>query len=671
LKYHKLFWGICVWLWLMGNMGLQAQHISADTVRLHSGIASLDLGAEVYHQGLGLVVDSIGQWGVYQTHRLEFWLHNQSSDTLHYLLDAGNWAYQTLLMDDLETKAGQRLQTGRFLPISARTYPQHEQYFPLKLAPQQIYRLRLSLREEMAFYQQQKLRIRLLNPAQVQEEQSNILFYQGIFLGILGVMALYNFLIFWAVRDISFWYYVLSITGLGMYFMFYYGFSLEWLWPGCPRWHAYSFAFIVPFSRISWVMFTKTYLNLSHNLPSANKAINYVIYLYLVPPVLGTVALLWGWDLSRLAVDWIGVMGIVVLSAMVVLGILVWREGYRPAAFFLIANIIFSFGSILFIIREVGVFPDTLLTRYSVQIGAVVQVVLFSLGLADRLNSAQQALARQALETERLALEKETERKRLIEEQKVALEQEVAQRTADLNRVVAQLQELNHIKDRFFSIISHDLRSPLATLASFLNILIDYSDNFSADELQLMARKTRQSVNNLSDLLENLLEWALSQMDMSHFEPQQLPLENLVQEIIGLLEVSAQEKNIVVQTHIPEHLSVFADRNMLSFVLRNALVNALKFTDSGGTIQICAQEEGALVWVQIKDNGIGISAEDLDKIFNPQLHFTRRGTQHEKGTGLGLLLCKEFVEKGGGQIILQSDLGKGTTLSFSVPVVRP
>jgi signal transduction histidine kinase len=494
-------------------------------------------------------------------------------------------------------------------------------------------------------------------------------------------MALYNLVIYFSIKDVSFLYYVLSLLGIGLYFMFYYGFALELLWQNAPYWNAHCFAVIVPSTRIFWILFTQSYLHLPEILPQWNKILNYLIILYLVPFFSGLFNYFTGYDTSSFTVAWIGVVGVMVLSMMILMGILSYRKGYQPALYFLIANMFFSFGSIMFILREAGFLTDTFVTRYSVQIGVIIQVVLFSLGLANRLNQAQKAVIQKDLEKANLEREKEIEKKQLIENQRLQLENEVKERTADLQEKTEELEitvqklqeseqnllELNHIKDKFFSIISHDLRSPMATLNSFLNILVNFSDNFSPAELQNLARRTQKSVGGLTELLDNLLQWARSQMNHIQFEPQKVNLYHLVQSTANLLATSIEEKQIDLKIEIPEDLSVFADQNMLSFVFRNLLINAFKFTPSQGKVMVSAKAVDNQLVVSVSDNGVGISPENLTKIFLVQQHFSTRGTENEKGIGLGLLLCKEFIEKHQGKIWVESKEGKGTTFTFILP----
>ncbi len=613
---------------------------------------------------------------------LRFQITSQDDFPKDYYLYFGDWAYIKVFVERTNGQTVEK-QTGRFVKLEDRSLQRSEQYIPVSLNNKEKLTIYVCLRQEMAFYNQSLIQVWMYNEAFVTQETRQKLFYQGIFLGIILVMALYNLFIYISVKDNSSLYYVFSIVGVGLYFMFYYGFTLELFWGNYPIWNSFSFVLIVPLTRITWVLFTKNYLHLDEVLPQWNKTLNLLILIYFVPMILGLVSFFTDWDFTLVTVNLIGTLGIIVLTMMLLMGFFSWQKGYQPAFYFLIANLFFSIGSILFIFRETGWLPDNFFTRYSPQLGVVVQVVLFSLGLANRINTSQQELAQKALDNERLEREKETERKELIEAQKGELEKLVEQRTADLKSKTSELEiivqklqesetnlkELNHVKDNFFSIISHDLRSPLATLTSFLNILTNFSTDFSEKEIKALAQKTQQSVKNLSFLLDNLLQWAMTQMDMTIYEPEKIKLTEVLKETESYTSVYAEEKQIEVEVNADHESDIYMDRNILAFVLRNLLMNAIKFTYPKGKISIIVQKNGDSLEMIVQDNGIGISEEHIDRIFDYKQKVATRGTSNEKGTGLGLMLCKEFIEKSGGSIYLESRIGEGSKFYCYFPLL--
>ncbi|MDJ1506729.1 tetratricopeptide repeat-containing sensor histidine kinase [Xanthocytophaga agilis] len=233
----------------------------------------------------------------------------------------------------------------------------------------------------------------------------------------------------------------------------------------------------------------------------------------------------------------------------------------------------------------------------------------------------------------------------------------------------AELRKTNETKDKFFSIIAHDLRAPLATFSSFLTALSDADDSFTQEDIEFITKSTQKSLKNLTDLLNNLLQWSRSQMGSIQFNPQSIILQELIQQTVSLVTEETANKSISIVSKINPEAIAFADANMLDFVIRNIVSNAVKFTPRGGniTIESFDVQDNKLLGVRIIDTGVGISPDNLKKLFDLQIGFTTIGTANEKGTGLGLVLCKEFVEKNGGKIFVESEPGKGTQFSITIP----
>jgi signal transduction histidine kinase len=253
----------------------------------------------------------------------------------------------------------------------------------------------------------------------------------------------------------------------------------------------------------------------------------------------------------------------------------------------------------------------------------------------------------------------------------IQLQNEELQVTNDkLGQSEAYLLQLNATKDKFFSIISHDLKGPLNTLTGFLQVLDMQVDAFSADELKDFAKDMNKAVKNQIDLLDNLLQWSRSQTGTIDYSPEVLNLAEVVEDNQSLLQAVAQAKGIQILIPIDKKLRIYADSNMLNCVFRNLIANAIKFTNPGGVITIDAIQREDQVEVRVKDNGIGMNELTLNRLFQLDNYHTTTGTSNEKGNGLGLILCKEFVETNGGAIWVESEENKGTTFHFTVPLQK-
>lgn len=232
-----------------------------------------------------------------------------------------------------------------------------------------------------------------------------------------------------------------------------------------------------------------------------------------------------------------------------------------------------------------------------------------------------------------------------------------------------QLKNLNITKDKLFSIISHDLRSPLASLRGLMDILD--VDGLSSQDFITTSKKLRRNLESVQEDLDNLLFWAQSQLNGLQSNPENLQLRPIVDEKIELFGEIARQKKITIINELDDSISIVADKNHISLVVRNLLANAIKFNKLGGLITISEKSIKDYVEISVSDSGVGMTTSDLGKLFNAETHFTNPGTHQEKGVGIGLLLTKEFIEKSGGSIWATSELGKGSTFTFTVKQGMP
>lgn len=238
-------------------------------------------------------------------------------------------------------------------------------------------------------------------------------------------------------------------------------------------------------------------------------------------------------------------------------------------------------------------------------------------------------------------------------------------KTTELLKAQAQeLQELNELKNQMFSIIAHDLKSPMAGLNSLLKLA--ETDAFSEQELKDIIPLLSRNVDNTSILLNNLLNWARSQLAGEHIDPELFALNDIVKRNIGLLEKRAAEKDVRIKNECAAETMLYADRDMIDLVLRNLISNAIKFCDRGDSITIRSEIQDNITIVQVIDTGIGMDEQTQTKLFQ-LMAFSKPGTKNEKGTGLGLKLCKDFIEKNNGTLAVLSKTGEGSTFYFHLP----
>lgn len=241
----------------------------------------------------------------------------------------------------------------------------------------------------------------------------------------------------------------------------------------------------------------------------------------------------------------------------------------------------------------------------------------------------------------------------------------------ELEKSQSSLQELNASKDKFFSIISHDLRSPFTSIIGFAEVMLEDIDMLSKEDIKEFTGSIYKSSKNIQNLLENLLQWSRIQTGRIEFNPIHFDLNHLANDVIALYQVNAARKKIELSNCIEIDYQINADKFMIDTVLRNLISNSIKFTPQGGKIEIILEEnnENNLLQISIEDTGVGMTPEILSKLFKIDEHVTTKGTEKEKGTGIGLILCKEFVEKHGGNIWAESTIGEGSKFKFTLPLV--
>jgi signal transduction histidine kinase len=228
------------------------------------------------------------------------------------------------------------------------------------------------------------------------------------------------------------------------------------------------------------------------------------------------------------------------------------------------------------------------------------------------------------------------------------------------------LREANATKDKFFSIIAHDLKNPLHSMIGFSDLLENQFDEITDEKKKRYIQNINLASKNLFKLLVNLLEWARLQTGSIEFDPAQFDLNTLIEDVLDQFKVQTDQKEILLSSTMEDSTMVFADYNMVDAVVRNLLSNAIKFTPNGGEISVSKVENTDHWEIAVKDTGVGIDLEDQEKLFDLSSKYSTFGTNNEMGTGLGLGLCKEFVERCGGQIWVSSEKNGGSIFRFTL-----
>jgi signal transduction histidine kinase len=506
--------------------------------------------------------------------------------------------------------------------------------------------------------------------------QTNLSFY--IFLkAILFTLLIYNFLLYTILRDIAYLYYVGYLFFALLYFLAADGFAVRLFYPNFPILSSYTVNVAGVYSLICLLWFAYHFLQIDQIGSLYPKRLIYG------GTILGSAFLL----LTIFDVWYIGSVPVLLLIVYLVgfgiffnftLGIIGLRIRFRQATFFLIATSFLFVGTLIFFVRRIGFEVPEILGENSFQIGMVLEGILLSFALADRIKIAHQE-KRLAQQTAIEALQKN---ELIIKEQNKYLEQKVKERTIELeekneeieqqnfilNQKSNELEKVNATKDKLFGIIGHDLRSPINSLKGLMDMLAN--QYISAEEFVMFSAKLQTGVEHAHFTLNNLLEWANSQMKGLVADPIMTNLAELGEENFNFLGQLASAKKIEMSNQIDPNLEAFIDPDQINLVFRNLISNAIKFTPENGKITLQSKKEADFCEIAITDTGVGMSDENVAKLFNKTTHFTTYGTANEKGTGLGLLLCQEMIEKNGGTIWAESEVGKGTAFKFRLPLQK-
>jgi PAS domain S-box-containing protein len=255
----------------------------------------------------------------------------------------------------------------------------------------------------------------------------------------------------------------------------------------------------------------------------------------------------------------------------------------------------------------------------------------------------------------------------------IAQAQDITERKKAEEQIIKNAEELktlNAAKDKFFSILSHDLRSPFNSLLGITEYISQSYDDLTPTEIRDSVKNIYSSSQKLYNLILNLLEWSRLQSGRFEIDKAEIELHLLFEEMKNLYNESAAAKNITLTTEILEKLVILADKYMIETIFRNLISNAIKFTNENGTVKVNAIAKGSFAEINVIDDGVGISKENINALFRIDEQFRRDGTADEKGTGLGLILCKEFIEKNNGTITVESTVGKGSRFSITIPLYK-
>jgi two-component system, sensor histidine kinase LadS len=536
--------------------------------------------------------------------------------------------------------------SGDLYKFSTRTVKHRNFVFPFTVRPEtrETFYLKIvstsTLQVPLRIWSERGLR------EHVYEEQ----FSHGIFYGIMLIMICYNLFLYISIRDRTVLYYVLTLISGANVIAYLHGYGFYYLNPELPELNPVIAAIASPIFIVCSVALARSFLALKQFSFWLDRTLLAVAVVAIIFALL-TIGL--GDYFSYIPIRLLAILNFLLI---LISAIYCFLKNYRPARYFLIAWASLLVLGILLLFRNIGWIEGNWFVDNALYFGGIMQTLLISFALGDKINALQKE--------NMLAKERELSRELLEKER---LEREVTLRTEEIRQKNSQLEESNNIKDKLFSLISHDLRGPLIALQGVLNL--EDMDSLTREDLKKYTEKIGDRLHDTTDFLDNLLQWSKLQMKGEKFVPitQTFLIRDVIDRSTQLPKIEAEKKGIRLMADVAADYKVSADVNMVHTIIRNLVSNAIKFTHPGGKIVITATRKGEFIAVRVSDTGIGISDKHLSTLFTlPGL--TMMGTQQEKGTGLGLVVCKEFVERSGGTITVTSNAGVGTTFEFTLPV---
>ncbi|WP_235012641.1 sensor histidine kinase [Pedobacter africanus] len=470
---------------------------------------------------------------------------------------------------------------------------------------------------------------------------------QSIYIGILLTLFVFNIFLFFSIGDRTYLYYSIYVISLAVYVVGYlrgYSYLLGDQFRIMLNLYPHLFLSI---SIISGILFSSKFLNLHTLFPSFSKVCKALIGLSIVMLLTSAAGLK---SISAILAQFLSISSAIILWTY---GILAYRKGHAPAKYFILAWTFIAFTIILAVISMEGILPFRDFSFQLVPIGSTIELLLLAFALGDRY--------RTIIRNEQLVRD---ENLLLVQTQNQRLEKLVEDRTLKLSESIVQLEASNAVKNKLFSIIAHDLRSPFASLVSIFSL--KDMDLLSLDELKMLLNENKKNIDTIHNTLNNLLYWAKSQMEGLKNQPTVFDLKLMAEDLVLVYSPLIQAKGIAVNLQAPQHPLVYADENQIQLVLRNLIDNAIKFTPPSHSIGISLTKNKTSIEVCVNNTTSNSNELNIESITNTSAFEATSGTGHEKGIGLGLHLCREYL-KGNGSELKVNISGRSVSFCFQLP----
>ena len=587
---------------------------------------------------------------------LKFTVQNSLSSSPYLEID--NPALDTIeyFLINNEDVVVHRYITGSHSKIVKRNIKTGELLIDLKLPDKEIYTCYLKINSSSSTI---LTPLRIASLSEFYELKQSESVWQGLYFGLILFLFIYNIFLFYSLKDSVYLYFALFIASMGCLFALFKGFGSQYLWINFPEINQFT-PLIGATAGILMILFSAKFLDSRDKMPTLHMWLHALVGLYVLVIVLNI------FGSQFLSINLLIYNTMIGLMFLVFLAIKGWRDGYEPAKFYLLAWSFYVVGVVTSFLRDNNFIEANIIVGNILQITSTISILFMSFALSKKIN----IYINNKNIAQELAIKTAIENERLISDQNQILETKVQQRTIDLEQTIKtlnnqqkELQEANVFKDKVFSIISHDLKSPISTLAGLLNLM--KLESLNELERSNVLDKLEIALKNTRNLLDNILSWAYKNGNNQN-KLTQIDLQKSVDDIFFLFQQLAIEKEITLRNKVDVGLIIESNSNMIQLVLRNLISNAIKFTPKSGSITVFVEEDYEDIHIHVKDTGIGMDAKLASKLFQLESISSLRGTENETGTGLGLILCKEFIDKFNGDISVVSAPNKGSTFTVKL-----
>ncbi|WP_316812441.1 sensor histidine kinase [Pedobacter heparinus] len=473
---------------------------------------------------------------------------------------------------------------------------------------------------------------------------------QAIYIGVLLTLFLFNIFLYFSMKDRTYLYYSLYVFSLALYVVGYLRGYSYLLGNNFKMFINLYPHLLLSISSISCILFSKKILNLKTTLPRAIQVCNFLIGISILM-FLTSIA---GYkSISATLAQYISISSSVILWT---LGLMAYKKGYSPARYYVLAWTFIALTIIAAVLSMEGIFDYHDYSFEFVPVGSTIELLLLAFALGDRYRSI--------ISKERITRE---ENLLLVQSQNQRLEEQVADRTLKLSESIVQLKDSNAVKNKLFSIIAHDLRSPFNSLVSIFSL--KDMNLLNLDELKMLLNENKKSIDTIHNTLNNLLYWAKSQMEGLNTQPSAFDLKLLIADLVLVYSPLTQLKGLRIDLELPDNLIVYADENQIQLVFRNLIDNAIKFSAASQSIKISLTEDHHHTEIYVSNPISDARGPNIQNLTNPNTFEASYGTGQEKGIGLGLHLCREYIKANGSELKVKLT-DSSVSFSFQLPKIN-